>query len=96
MCPVGTKIDRIALPTKETDLDACLRRYPKNDSLIAWHLGIPIEQVRAARAAYKPLRVVGQYLQNHGALDDSEYRRRQDKARKSNEDYMAALERARG
>jgi hypothetical protein len=69
----GCRVDRVALPVAETELQACLRRY-KNDSLIAWHLGMDIEDVRAARASYKPPRRIGTYAGGRGNSNEPRIR----------------------
>jgi hypothetical protein len=92
--PLGAKIDRVGLP-RESELRACLRRY-KNDSLIAWHLGIPKAEVAAARAKYKPPRALGTYVKESGNMDDLEFRRRQEAAARSNSAFLKAIERCRG
>ena len=76
----------------ETELEVCLRRY-SNDSLIAWHLGIPKEQVTAARAKYKPARMRGGWISG-GEVGTEEYDRRKADAVTSNRDFMAAIRRA--
>lgn len=77
----------------EDELRACLRRY-KNDSLIAWHLGIPKSDVSAARRKLRPERGRGGGWISGGALGDEEYERRKADAAISNADYLAAIQRA--
>ena len=75
---------------KETELQTCLRRY-KSDSLIAWHLGMAIEDVRAARARYKPPRLRGSWISHTGEVDDTEFRKRREIAERSNRAYLKAV-----
>ena len=89
--PEQPKLPLAKLPL-ETELQTCLRRY-KNDSLIAWHLGIPVEQVREARARYKPPKMRGEWISKTNQIDDNEFTKRQQQARRSNVDYLAAVQR---
>ena len=94
--PQGERIDCFGASTvNETELERCLRIY-KNDSLIAWHLGIPKAQVTAARERYKPPRLPTNYFGKHGRTDDRDYRKRVDDAREANVRFVALLQRAQG
>lgn len=91
--PQGQQTDRVEL-AHETELQRCLRIY-KNDSLIAWHLGIPKDQVTAARERYKPPRMRGGWISG-GELNCEEFERRKKDAAIFNRDYLAAVQRVHG
>jgi hypothetical protein len=78
--------------SEETTLETCLRRY-KNDSLIAYHLCIPVEEVRKARETWKPPTMRGLYLSDTSPFDIREYTNRAKEAEKSNAAYLEALTR---
>ena len=89
--PLNEAVARIEL-RRETELEQCLRIY-KNDSLIAWHLGIPKADVTAARAKLKPQQVRGGWISG-GEIGTEEYDRRVRTAKTTNKRFVAALRQA--
>ena len=91
--PAGEPVTRIEM-RRESELQRCLRIYP-NDSLIAWHLGIPKAEVSAARARLKPQKVRGSWISG-GEIGVEEYEKRKRHAKASNKRFMAAVRQAQG
>jgi hypothetical protein len=88
--PLGEPMERIEI-RRESELQRCLRIY-RNDSLIAWHLGIPKDAVARAREKLKPTRVYGEWV-NKPPLETKEYDKRQKAAKAANPRFVAALKR---
>jgi hypothetical protein len=94
--PRGIAPERHGL-SEETTLETCLRRY-KNDSLIAWHLGMPKEAVSAARVRFtpQPMKIRSSRFSKTDGVDDREYGQRIKAAAASNDAFLAALKQAHG
>jgi hypothetical protein len=76
--PLGEPMERIEI-RRESELQRCLRIY-RNDSLIAWHLGIPKAEVAKARAKLKPQRVYAWLNEKPIGMDEYEKRKADAKA----------------
>jgi hypothetical protein len=86
--PLGEPMERIEI-RRESELQRCLRIY-RNDSLIAWHLGLSKDAVAKARLKLKPQRVNGGWV-NAKPLDAKEYDKRRERAKAANPRFVAAL-----
>jgi hypothetical protein len=89
--PQNEPVARIEL-RRESELQRCLRIY-KNDSLIAWHLGISKAEVAAARLKLRPQKVYGSWISG-GEIGTEEYERRRKTTKAANRRFVKALKQA--
>ena len=101
MAQQGKPVERSAPPVYDNEVER-LCGYLKNDSLVRWSSGCSQAQVVAARARIAARRPFGSYgpkgdvRHEQGDTSSSDMAARQAAARRSNQRFLAAIQRAGG